>query len=423
MIKKALTILLLIPLAFLLLVSVTPVFAVDDTTTQAEEDADKVEDLQEKIEKYEEEIDKLQGEAASLSREINTANTQINITTLKIQNSIKNIERTEKEISRLSGDIDSLKERIDQLTERVEYQQDVLKERIIERYKTRETSTFMVLFGTNTLDALVKKSSYLKVMELQDNKVLTQMRNTQKTYNRQKDLYEDKKDDEVALQAQLLQEKANLDSYRVDLEREKAEKDRLLSITSNSEAKYQEMLLEAKRELDSYSSFVASTGQGIIGPNGLGGGEGGWYYSQRDSRWAYDKIGNSNYTVYNSGCLVSSVSMVHKYYGFNVDPGDLASKNQYYFWGDMLIPWPAPGGRQYSRLGYGYPRAAIDNELDDDNPVIVELRAANAAGTHFIVLVSGSNGDYEMHDPIYGPNLDFGDYYSTAQILSAVAFK
>jgi hypothetical protein len=206
------------------------------------------------------------------------------------------------------------------------------------------------------------------------------------------------------------------------LSAKKAEKDRLLEVTQNDEEKYQDLLAEAKAELESYSAFVQLSGAGVIGPNGLGGGDGGWYYSQRDERWAYDKIGNSPYSVFESGCLVSAVAMVHTYYGYGIDPGDLADEDSYYFYGNMLIPWPAPSGRDYRLLGYGYPESKIDSALDNDNPVIVGVTANNSAGTHFVVLIEGEDGDYEMHDPIYGPNLDFDDYYSTGQIFEAVVF-
>ncbi len=330
--KKLLIALLLLPLVLFSVAGNAVVSAQDEPT---EEDLEKVEDILDNIKKYEEKIKKLQGEANTLSREIESFNTQINLTQLKIQNSINKIAETEEKIQRLSGDIDKLKDRIEIIVERIEYQQNVLKERIRERYKTRETSPVMILFGTDTLENLVKKAAYLRVMEIQDSKVLTQMRDTKKTYQKQKGLFEDKKEEEEQLQAQLIQEKANLDAYRYELEAKKAEKDRLLDVTQNDEEKYQDMLAEAKEELESYSAFVVSSGLGIIGPNGLGGGKDGWYYSQRDSRWANEYIGSSSYTVYQSGCLVSAVAMVHKYYGHGMDPGELADKDQYYFWGNI----------------------------------------------------------------------------------------
>jgi peptidoglycan hydrolase CwlO-like protein len=390
---------------------------------QSEEDnSEKIEELEDQIEEYEDKIKDLRSEANTLNNEIESFNAQINVTQLKISNSIEKIRRTEREIDDLTGDIGQMIERIDQMAERIDYQEEILNERIRERYKTRETSPIIVLLGSNTLNDLVKKAAYLKVMEVQDNKVLSQMRDTKDVYNRQKKLYEEEKEKEEELQEQLIVEKANLDAYKRDLESKKAEKARLLEATQNDEQKYQDLLAEAKAELNSYSSFVESTGQGVIGPNGLGGGKDGWYYSQRDSRWAYDKIGDSPYNVYQAGCLVTSVAMVHTYYGYDVDPADIADKDELFIYGSMWIPWPGPGGRSYKLLGWGYPESKIDDELDDDNPVIVGITANNAAGTHFVVLYEGDNGDYKMNDPIYGPDLDFDDYYSTGQIFEAVVF-
>ncbi|MFC1755812.1 hypothetical protein ACFLZK_00250 [Patescibacteria group bacterium] len=423
--KKLIIALLILPLLTFSVAGnrfIRGVVAQEDAAAAAEAEAEKVEDLLDEIEEYKDKIKDLQGKADTLSQEISNFNNQIYLTELQIQNSINKIAATERKISRLAVDIDKLSDRIDIIIERIEYQEEILRERIRERYKARETTTVMVLFGSTTLDNLVKKAAYLRVMEVQDSKVLQQMRETKETYKRQKGLFEDKKEEEEVLQAQLIQEKINLDSYKLQLSQKKAEKDRLLEITQNDEDKYQDLLAEAKKELSSYSAFVTSSGQGIIGPNGLGGGEGGWYYSQRDSRWAHDYIAGSPYTVYESGCLVSSVAMVHKYYGYDMDPGDLASKDQYFFWGNMLVPWPGPGGRSYKMLGWGYPESKIDDELDDDNLVIVGITANNSAGTHFVVLIDGSDGNYEMHDPIYGPNLDFRDYYSTSQIFEAVTF-
>lgn len=391
-------------------------------TTAFAEDSE-VGTVLDEIKKYEKKLEKLKGESKTLSREIEYADSQISLTELRIQDSVVKIAKKEGEISELVDGIENLEFRIERIEESIESQRDILQKRLRARYKNRETSPVVILFGSSTMSKIVQKSVYLKYMEFQDNSLLEKFKKTKDAFNLQKNLFEEQKIKEENLRAQLHQEKANLNSYKAQLEGQKTEKKRLLDVTQNDEQKYQELLAEAREKLESYSTFVANSGQGVIGPNGLGGGEDGWYFSQRDSRWAYDYISGSTYTIYNSGCLVTSVSMVHKYYGYNTDPGELADHSEYYTFGDMRIPWPAPGGLEYVKLGFGYVKSAIDHELSRDNPVIVELSANNTAGTHFVVLIEGSDGDYKMHDPIYGPDLDFDDYYSTGKILSAVAFK
>ena len=43
---------------------------------------------------------------------------------------------------------------------------------------------------------------------------------------------------------------------------------------------------------------------------------------------------------------------------------------------------------------------------------------SNVAGMHFIVIISGSNGNYKIHDPWFGADLNFSDRYSPALVMS-----
>jgi hypothetical protein len=139
----------------------------------------------------------------------------------------------------------------------IEYQQNVLNNRLRARYKTRDDTPFFVIFGGSSLDEIIQRTEYLKVMEHQDNKLLDEMNQTKEAYIKQKSLLEEKKKEEEDLKKQLAIEKANLDSYKISLENTKAEKDRLLKLTQNDEKKYQELLAEAQRELEQIVMAVA----------------------------------------------------------------------------------------------------------------------------------------------------------------------
>jgi len=80
--------------------------------------------------------------------------------------------------------------------------------------------------------------------------------------------------------------------------------------------------------------------------------------------------------------------MLHNYYGYNVTPEDIANQDKYFMFGNMRIPWPAPKGRSYKLLSWGYSKSEINEELEKDNPVIVGVYANNTAGTHFLVLAA-----------------------------------
>ena len=62
--------------------------------------------------------------------------------------------------------------------------------------------------------------------------------------------------------------------------------------------------------------------------------------------------------------------------------------------------------------------ASIDAMLESGNPVIVGLHAYG--GTHFVVLVSGSDGSYLMRDPYIanGKDISFSAHYSVRNIYA-----
>ncbi|MFZ2664206.1 MAG: peptidoglycan DD-metalloendopeptidase family protein [Patescibacteria group bacterium] len=228
------------------------------TKVNAEDvDRDDIEDIQDKIESYEKKLNELKGKENTLQNEIEYMDNQIYLTELKIQSSQVNIKKTEEKISKLAGDIESLSTRIDKLKQSIEHQEKVLGSRMRERYKDREESIFMLMFGGDTLNQIISKSEYLKVMEINDNKLIKEMEETKKSFEEQKRIFTEKKDEAESLKRQLEVEKANLDSYRTTLEDQKDMKKSLLAQTQNDEAKYQKMLADAKKELQQIVNAVS----------------------------------------------------------------------------------------------------------------------------------------------------------------------
>jgi peptidoglycan hydrolase CwlO-like protein len=213
-------------------------------------------DLQNKIEQYEKKINSLQNREKSLAGEIDYMDTQIGLTELRIQSSVAQISETQEQIKKLETEIDDLKNRIEHLEDSISYQRDLLSNRSRERYKSGLDSPFIMLFGAQTLNDLVKKTEYLKLLELEDNKLLSEMERTKQSYSTQKNLYVDKKTEEETLKKKLETEKANLDSYKNNLEDQQNEKKRLLDITQNDEKKYQDLLADAQRELSQITGAV-----------------------------------------------------------------------------------------------------------------------------------------------------------------------
>lgn len=203
-----------------------------------------------------EKVDKLNGEIETLTEKLNFLDNQIQLTQVRIQNAIKNIDAKKEKITQLTNDISDLGNRIVKIEQSISFQQNVLDQRLRERYKSHDTSPVLVLLGSDTLDGLVKKSQYLKVMEGQDKKLIDQMGHTKEAYTKQKDLFEDTKKKEEDLKTQLEGDKRNLESYNANLASQKEEKNRLIEATQNDEEKYQKLLEDARRELSQILNAV-----------------------------------------------------------------------------------------------------------------------------------------------------------------------
>lgn len=240
---------------FFLLISLT-LFFFSCQLVLAQVNQDEVDNKQEEIEKLEKKINDLQGREKTLANEIEAVNDQIALAQLKIQASIAKISKTSADIQKLNTDIESLQERIEKLSESINYQKKLLESRMRESYKSKDYST-VLLFGTGSIGDMIHKLEYLQVMEKHDNVLLEDMRKTKEAFTTQKRLFEEKKAEVEKLKRQLEVEKANLDAQKGSLEDKKSEKERLMKMTQNDEAKYQKMLEDARRELNQITGAVS----------------------------------------------------------------------------------------------------------------------------------------------------------------------
>ena len=146
-----------------------------------------------------------------------------------------------------------------------------------------------------------------------------------------------------------------------------------------------------------------------------------YYYSQTNPAWAYTRLGYSGYDIAEVGCLVSSVAMIAKYYGYNITPQDIAQNpgnfsGPLFNWNGLGIFNVIPLGSLYG----GYVNwTQINSELASGHPIVVSVDYAY----HYVVLIKQlANGEYLMNDPAHGPNLIFNDYYSPSSVTQAVLF-
>jgi hypothetical protein len=150
---------------------------------------------------------------------------------------------------------------------------------------------------------------------------------------------------------------------------------------------------------------------------GLGGS---WvYYSQCDSRWAYQELGScSQYTICSAGCAMSSVAMMLATKGVSVDPSSLdiwLTNNGGYVYGCDII-WAmvdAFGATSFQGIEVA-DESAICNGLASMHGIIANVNG----GSHWVLLTGcAGNGVFYVNDPGYSRST-----YSMSEILQEAVY-
>ncbi len=348
-------------------------------------------------------INEKQAQASTLAGTISVINGKILVEQLQIN-------QTKNEINQLEKDIQDLSERISGLNTSLDSMTDILIQRVVTNYKRHQSNPLELLLVSDTIDSFFTKYKYLQVAQEHTSELMAKAENQKTSFDQEKTLKQQKQDELDKKKSLLVQQQADLDE-------QKKEQTTLLSQTKNDEARYQQLLTQAQAEISSFKAFSTSLGFGILpeqhSPDG-------WYFSQRDQRWANACIGNSCGTrnegnILEVGCLITSTAMIKKKFGEDVTPLSIARNSSYFFstTAYMTRPWPAPGGYHYVQSGLNQDK--LDDELKADRPVIFHLRI-NSRDGHFIVIKSGEKGNYTMHDPAQGYDKKFTDFYKFGQV-------
>ncbi len=372
------------------------------------EDTEQQRALNDKIQQYQSKLKELRSEKNTLSSQIEYMDTQIYLTGLNIIDTEQKIKQTEKEIILLSDRIDGLDSSLNSISK-------LLIERVVDGYKEHTPSLFDMVLDSGNADTLLAKIQYQRVTQSNNQKMLVQVQEAKLNFEEQKNLREKKKEELDKLTV-------TLNAQKVELNTQKESKQRLLAVTQNNESSYQKLLEDAQKQLAGFKSFVQTAGGGAIGANGFGNGSDGWYLSQRDGRWAGYRMGNSSESILNVGCFITSISMLMKKDGVDFTPVNIASNSDYFVpeTASMYIPtqFSWPNGKKYTNVSI----SSIEDQIKNGKPVIAGVYAG-AYGTHYIVLKQVDGGDYIMHDPYYGPDKKFSDYYSKGSIFVAAVFQ
>ncbi len=353
-------------------------------------------ELEERINELQQKVSSLQQQGETLKSQITVMDNQTKLTEFKINSTKQELESLGEDIEVAESKVSTLEGSMDKITK-------TLLSRIIATYQVGNIPKMHVLLAADNMESYLTRANYLRLVQAHDRQLLMNTQQAKMDYQNQKEIFESKK-------AKVESLKAQLEEYTEQLNQEKQSKQQLLSVTKNDEARYQRLLSEARAQISSFKSFASS--QGGSGTIPAQSSADGWYFNQRDERWGNHRIGSSSESMWQVGCLVTATAMLRKQRGESITPADIARESSFFFSNTamMLIPW---NGGKFSSGGKDM--TAMDNRLAN-GPIIVGLNAG-PYGTHFIVLKSGSNGNYVMHDPWNGADLNFSDYYSTGQIF------
>ncbi len=373
-----------------------PPLAIGDTTSDA-----TIAALQAKIDSYTAQIKSLGDQKVTLQSTINTL-------TLEQKQLAAQIQITQTNIVSATTDIKNLTASIGDKEDSISANQDAIAKALRTVAQSETASLVTQMISSNSLEQAWQAAD----VTLQFNRALDNNINTLSEARAQ---LSSSRDQETAAKADLLSLQADLNTQNKSVAANKAQQQQLLAQTKNSEATFQKLRASAQAELAAFSAFTTGAGGSGILTNQTVCDSWGCYYNQRDSQWGNMPLSGTRDRMAADGCLVTSMAMVLTHYGYaDVNPVSINSNPaNFSAVGGLMLRTTYVDGISATRI-----TAAIDATLNSGNPVIVGLHAYG--GTHFVVLVSGSRGDYLMRDPYIpnGKDINFTDHYKLSSIYA-----
>src|SRR3989344_3272550 len=233
---------------FLLFSLIFSLFFTFEVYAQGTDDLSKqLQDKQAEIRKLEEQLQQTRSTEKSLKSQLTLIDGQTKVTTLKIEETNLKIAKLKREINDLSGRIDRISTNLDVLSE-------ILLKRIVQTYKySNSISTLDLLFSSHGFADLIEKLKYVQVAQAFDKKKLYELHATKVAYNEQKQDKETRQQEAEKLNKQL-------ETYQKQLDQQKKDKEELLKITRNDEARYQGLIAQLQAEINSIAQAISNVG-------------------------------------------------------------------------------------------------------------------------------------------------------------------
>ena len=374
--------------------------------SKADDTSQKIKDLEEKAKIYQQIIEIKQ-------KQEDTLDNQIAIIEAEISKMESESELKKKEIDDLNAKISQLGIRIDETEVSIDLQKKILADLLQTYYENKDQDLVTAFLSDKNLSSFLSKDDRMVQVEDKTNEILKNIKSLKESLEKEKESIENDKKEVTDLYYQLEEKTA-------ELKDKKDQKEVLISQTQGEQSKYEKLLArveEQKQELLNIDEIGGSlSADAYSKPPSSAFASTSWYYSQRDSRWGNQTIGNTKTTMKSYGCAVTAVSMVFTFHGDGITPGSMARKK--IFTSDLIV-WPSTsfGGKIAMSGGYSHGNiswSTVDKELKSGNPVIVYIKKTKGSGGHYVVIhTKMSNGKYVVHDPYWGANL----YLDTSKSL------
>jgi hypothetical protein len=137
-------------------------------------------------------------------------------------------------------------------------------------------------------------------------------------------------------------------------------------------------------------------------------------FAQTDTRWSGEKLGTSASTIGSHGCVISCLSSLFCYYGFDTDPArfNQLCKDKGVYVSRNLVDWPKIENiyefikfkERIDCVKTPAPTGRLDEELTEGRPVIlnVDLNPNQPGPDHFIICIGKTEDNhYICYDPWY----------------------
>lgn len=219
------------------------------------------EELLQKEKQYQQILDNLKSKSNTLQNELDYLDNQIQLTNLKITEVEKNLNQKNMLLADLTNYIEALTKRINKIDSSMSIQNEGLKKRIIERYKSSSELSVLNLLTSGSTQTAIVKLQYLEELADQDRKIISYMKDTKADYGVQQKLIEKKRSEVEQVKKDIEIQRANLVAYQDSLNKQNQEKQYILELTQNDEAKYQRLLSQIQSELDAQNIALGIEGK------------------------------------------------------------------------------------------------------------------------------------------------------------------